>query len=105
MTMTFHISEALLIERALFVAAMILIFGLISIGGLYLLRRRIMPARNTAPSLQEALAGLDQAGPATTQVEAMARIVEAIARILEPEHKEQQSQTQTRQEVAPSTRV
>jgi hypothetical protein len=48
MTMTFHIGEALLIERAVFVAAVILIFGLVSIGGLYLLRRRT--AASHAPS-------------------------------------------------------
>jgi hypothetical protein len=44
MTITFHISETLLVERALVVIATILIFGLISIGGLYLLRRRIQPS-------------------------------------------------------------
>ena len=75
MTMTFHISEALLIERALFVTAMILIFGFMSIGGLYLLRRWLLPARSLTPSLQEASAGLDQFGPAATQVEAIARLL------------------------------
>jgi hypothetical protein len=99
MTMTFHISDALLIERALFVAAMILIFGLISIGGLYLLRQRMIPARSPASSSPDAslqLGGKDE-------VETIARLVERLGSgrlnvtVREP-------QTQTRQEAAPSTR-
>jgi hypothetical protein len=93
--MTFHISEALLIERALFVSSMILIFGFMSIGGLYLLRRRMMPARSSASSLQDtlALSGKDKA--------------ETIARALERLRVElavHEPQTQTHQEVEPSTR-
>jgi hypothetical protein len=99
MTMTFHISEALLIERALFVAAMILIFGLISIGGLYLLRLRMMPARSSASSLQAALplGGKDEA-------DALARFLERFGRSGRVEITVHEPQTQTHQEVAPSTR-
>jgi hypothetical protein len=99
MTMTFHINEALLIERALFVAAMILIFGLISIGGLYLLRRRMIPARSSASFLQDALppGGKDEA-------EAIARFVERLNRSGWADLRVREPQTETHQEVAPSTR-
>ena len=39
--MTFHISQSLLIERTIVISITILLFGLISIGGLWLLRRII----------------------------------------------------------------
>ena len=39
--MTFHISQSLLIERTIVISITILLFGLISIGGLWLLRRVI----------------------------------------------------------------
>jgi len=99
MTMTFHISEGLLIERALFVAAMILVFGLISIGGLYVLRQRMMPARDSASALQVAL-------PLGSKVEAeaLARFLERIGRGGRVEIAVHEPQSQTHQEVAPSTR-
>jgi hypothetical protein len=99
MTMTFHISEALLIERTLFVAAMILMFGFLSIGGLYLLRRRMMPARSSASSLQDALApaGKDEA-------EAIVRFIERLSGGGRVELAVREPQSQTHQEVAPSTR-
>jgi|HubBroStandDraft_1064217.scaffolds.fasta_scaffold649655_2 hypothetical protein len=97
MTMTFHISEALLMERALFVGAMILIFGLISIGGLYLLRRRIEPVRGSAPAWQNASAvGRDEA-------EAFARVLVRLSGG-KPEREEHGSQTQAQQETARSGR-
>jgi len=37
--MTFHISQALVIERTIVISITILLFGLVSIGGLWLLRR------------------------------------------------------------------
>jgi hypothetical protein len=58
-TFTIHISEALLLERAIVVSAVILIFGFISIGGLWLLRRRlassisVRTATKSEPSIQE----------------------------------------------------
>jgi|SRR5579862_214126 len=99
MTMTFHISEALLIERALFVSSMILIFGFVSIGGLYLLRRRMMPARNSASSLQDALplGGKDEA-------EVIVRFIERLSGSGRAELAVREPQSQTHQEVAPSTR-
>ena len=53
--MTFHISEALLIERAIVVSGTILLFGLVSIGGLLLLRR-IMSADVRRRSAEPAIA-------------------------------------------------
>jgi hypothetical protein len=99
MTMTFHISEALLIERTLFVSSMILIFGFMSIGGLYLLRRRMMPARSSASSWQDvlALSGKDEA-------ETIARVLERLSRSGRVEIAVHEPQTQTHQEVEPSTR-
>ena len=104
MTMTFHISEALLIERTLFVSSMILIFGFMSIGGLYLLRRRLMPARSSASSLQDALP-LGR----KDEVEAMVRFIERLSRsglvdIGRAGLVAHEPQTQAHQEVAPSTR-
>lgn len=42
--MTFHISQELLFERAIVVWATILLFGLVSIGGLWLWRRLSLSA-------------------------------------------------------------
>jgi hypothetical protein len=39
--MTFHISQALLIERTIVISVTIVLFGMLSIGGLLLLRRII----------------------------------------------------------------
>jgi hypothetical protein len=39
--MKFEISQALLIERTIVVSATILLFGLVSIGGLWLWRRHV----------------------------------------------------------------
>jgi hypothetical protein len=97
--MTFHISESLLIERALFISSMIVMFGLISIGGLYLLRRRMMPARSSASSLQDALplGGKDEA-------ETIARLIERLSRNGWPNFAAHEPQTRTHQEIAPPTR-
>ena len=99
MTMTFHISEALLIERTLFVSSMILIFGFMSIGGLYLLRRRMMPARSSASSWQDvlALSGKDEA-------ETIVRVLERLSRSGRVELAAREPQTQMHQEDEPSTR-
>ena len=57
--MKFEISQALLIERTIVVCATILLFGLVSIGGLWLWRRltsgnmRTEPQQNTAPSIEK----------------------------------------------------
>jgi hypothetical protein len=50
MTVTLHIGEALLVDRAIVVGVAILVFGFISIGGLYLLRRLLPPTQNEAQS-------------------------------------------------------
>jgi hypothetical protein len=50
--MTFHISQALLIERTLVISVTILLFGILSIGSLLLWRRRahLTAAPATEPS-------------------------------------------------------
>jgi hypothetical protein len=52
--MTFHIGEALLIERAITIAVTIVAFGLMSIGGLYLLRPRRLASRQSGSSESKA---------------------------------------------------
>jgi hypothetical protein len=49
--MTFYISEMLLVERAIVVSATILLFGLVSTGGLWLLRRNSVETNASSSEL------------------------------------------------------
>jgi uncharacterized protein YneF (UPF0154 family) len=50
--MTFHISEALLFERAIVVCVTILLFGVVSIGGLWLWRKSYERNARSNPILE-----------------------------------------------------
>lgn len=73
--LNFHIGEPLLIERAIVVALTIIVFGLFSIGGLYLLRhrtRRSPPGRTQgeAEEVDRLFQALDEIEHADTNVRA-----------------------------------
>jgi hypothetical protein len=50
--MSFHISQELLFERAIVVWATILLFGLVSIGGLWILRKYQSRGLRQQPAIQ-----------------------------------------------------